>query len=455
LLVSAIGYFEEGKQLNALRLIRCFLVVCCMASEPLVTLSGEQARAELCAKRNGSGPIGGPENLTPAIGLKTTNSRLLLRAILQPEGLGCCWPSGAKGDSEQRGTGGYTLVEMVGVLAIISILAGMMIPGVVKRMDRAAYLREASDLVAVSNAVAMQVLRTKVIPAASTWSQTLPAWLDQPQSSITNNARGFARVYLIDTNGLLGTLSLPFTQNSSGISNAVNTARVMIVSSIARALPVASGTLSAASFNDIWNTVQMMKPATWTNWNGTGEELCVQRMNLQPLTHRLILVSRDKPPGRFAIDGSAGPAIPVDGVGWGAYYLDGTVVDLQDTNGVLQARQILKSDASYIFEGGAWRDQLAPIQDPLTPTNSPGTQFAEITRAFLDSPLPSVSHNSATQLGFVNFFYTYMWSYAQWADGNPCFTTGNPGNATQTSNYLLMQEAWADMNSYSNWLLGN
>ena len=47
---------------------------------------------------------------------------------------------------------------MVGVLAVIAILAAVLVPGIIKRLDYAAWAKETSDLGAISNALVLQVI---------------------------------------------------------------------------------------------------------------------------------------------------------------------------------------------------------------------------------------------------------------------------------------------------------
>jgi hypothetical protein len=69
-----------------------------------------------------------------------------------------------------------------------------------------------------------------------------------PTSAISTNSRRYARAFLIDPNLRVGTnggAPLPYVQDANGSINPVS-ARVMIVSSLAQALPVSSGVPYAA-----------------------------------------------------------------------------------------------------------------------------------------------------------------------------------------------------------------
>src|SRR5207245_3528179 len=126
-------------------------------------------------------------------------------------------------------------------------------------------------------------------------------------------------------------------------------ARVMIVSSLSRALPIATGVPTSTEFNAIWSTSEGAKPttATWTSWAGTGDDLRIKKLNLQPLFYQVILVdhrSDTNTPPWFSIDNSSTNAVPQGALGLNRYYIDGSVLGLgyTDLNGVgqLQSRQL-------------------------------------------------------------------------------------------------------------------
>ena len=174
----------------------------------------------------------------------------------------------------------FSLIELVGVLAIIAILASLSVPVVLRRLDQAARAKEAADLSSISNAIVLQILSTKTIPNAAGLPQAAASWARFPVSRISTNNRGFARAFLIDTNGWFGTAAgaLPYVQTTTGAANAPTNARMMVIGTIGTALPVASGKLSSTAFNAIWNTPAGTKPSTWTAWRGKGEDLLIQRL---------------------------------------------------------------------------------------------------------------------------------------------------------------------------------
>src|SRR5258708_5886555 len=67
----------------------------------------------------------------------------------------------------------FTVVEMIGVLAIIAVLAAAIMPNVIRKIDRATLQRETTDLSAMGNGLIRTVLATKQIPAQSSLADAM------------------------------------------------------------------------------------------------------------------------------------------------------------------------------------------------------------------------------------------------------------------------------------------
>jgi type II secretory pathway pseudopilin PulG len=247
----------------------------------------------------------------------------------------------------------FSLLEFIGALAILTILASIITPVVIRRLDQAARAREISDLTAISNALVLQMLKSNTISSASTWATDAATWTLLPVSAISQNPRHYNRVLFIDTNGWLGTVSLPFTQGIGGTTNAPAQARMVIVSCLSgtNGVSQSSGSLAASLFNDLWNTPQGYKPNTWTNWRGNTEDVFVQRLNLQPLFHRVMLFNQTGSTNScaYAINGSSTAIVTNE---LNSYYLDGTILGLYTNGGAtatLQTSETVNRDLSRLF----------------------------------------------------------------------------------------------------------
>jgi hypothetical protein len=216
----------------------------------------------------------------------------------------------------------------------------------------------------------------------------------------------------------------------------------MIVSTIAQGpLPVASGAPGTASFNDIWATPQGSKPSTWSGWAGTGGDLIIQRINLEPLFHRVILVSGVGGPGYFSINTNLSnlAPVPAGASGTNTYYLDGTVLNLSSNNNSFQAQVVVRDDLSRIFEYGVWQNQIN-VGITNSPPSSYGIGWLAVTFCNAGwSPNANAQTPQAT-LGVLN---SYMGGYTAWANTSPPFISPSvSGNwlqqfITWIANFLL------------------
>lgn len=150
----------------------------------------------------------------------------------------------------------FSLIEVVGVMAVIAILAAMLVPAITKRVDFAAWSSESASLSAMKDALVLYVLRSNTIPSSTTWTTNISKQLGLAPSEIATNRRNLSRAFLIDNSGWLGTVTLPYTVAPGGVTTTPSRARLMIVSTIAKGpLPVASGAPGTASFNDTAESV--------------------------------------------------------------------------------------------------------------------------------------------------------------------------------------------------------
>jgi hypothetical protein len=338
------------------------------------------------------------------------------------------------------------MIGNIGTLAVIAILVGVTAPSVIKRVDRAAWTRETTDLQTIADSYTQYILRNHRLPAAASldWATNIANYMSLPVSSITTNSRRFARAFLVDTNLSINGAGLPYTQTTNGTPTKPVSARVIIVSSLARALPtniVSGAALSTTEFNAIWDAPEGAKPSTstWTSWAGSADDLRIKRLNLEPLFYQLILVDRDTAnPAFFSIDSTLMPVPTTNSPpGWNRYYLDGTIVGLHTTNGVVQSRYSLKRSISFVFQSGSW-----PQETPSRPAFSgTGSDFVNHALGFFSSRTnPYPQSVGASQESVMMAMYAFMFDYTLWANECPHFSDhGNPGAPTSVPEYMLLR----------------
>src|SRR5439155_22575942 len=101
------------------------------------------------------------------------------------------------------------------------------------------------------------------------------------------------------------------------------------LSTIAIALPYSNGGINSANFSSIWNAANYTKPSFLSSWTGKGDDLVIQRINLDPLFHHLILTTRDTSTAAgYSVNSSSRYSVPNTTNGLDSYYLDGTAIGL-------------------------------------------------------------------------------------------------------------------------------
>jgi type II secretory pathway pseudopilin PulG len=322
----------------------------------------------------------------------------------------------------------FTLIEMIGALAVVVILASMAVPVAVRQIDRAAWNAEVATLSSISNAIVMQIIRNKTVSSTNTWASDAAYWAGLPPSRITTTPRNYSRAIFMDTSGWLGSTALPFTQPNTGTTMPTS-ARLMILSTISTALPSSLG-----SFNTIWNTPEKTKPTGggWTSWTGKGEDIVIQRVNLQPLFHRVVLFNRDPSATcNFSIDTTNLVQVNPQYEG---YYLHGSVLGMY-TNTSLILSEIVNKDECRLFEGGIWSDRIGG-GPPSTFSGS--TNLDQIAYAFVQSPSPTSTKRGDNTIGVADMLLSYMISYSSWANMSPCFSFSGTGQTKFVPQYNLM-----------------
>ena len=269
----------------------------------------------------------------------------------------------------------FSLLEMIAVLAVIAILAAVLIPALIKETDKLVADQESASLQSLAAALQNNIVRTRRIPADGSgpdWATNIAAEAGLNLAAVTSNFRRQPRIFLIYTLGF-GTLTLPYTQPSSGIPTNPPSPRFMLLSSLGTPLPAAlTSRPSTSDFNNLWNSTPTAFPVTiaGTTWGGDPRDVTIQRISLSPLFVRLILnTNNDTVNAYYAIDQALGNTINlVSNVS--AYYLQNSILSLYTTNSsTLDSQQILTRDISFVYDQNAWRDTITSVS--ISTTNPP------------------------------------------------------------------------------------
>lgn len=263
------------------------------------------------------------------------------------------------------------MIEMLGVIAIMAIIAAVLLPNIARRISRTNGDKEDQALSVLADGLMRYVQANQAVPGSSSWYSNIATYtglnvnevqrVDPDDSSST-------RVYLINPSFSPGSPSSSpvWTQTSTGAVSTAN-ATVMIISThkSSLTLPVSSGAASSQSaFDNIWNwnydASTKSPPSGWASpWTGNGEFLHVKRINFTPLFQRVTFSNTDYPtnyPQRQVGTASAttlNSAAAID-----AYYLMGTALKLYKASGAgstLDISHTLQNGVNFLYESNRWR----------------------------------------------------------------------------------------------------
>lgn len=163
----------------------------------------------------------------------------------------------------------FTLIELIGVLAIIAIMASVLAPNMLRSLDRAAVRAEYETARQLGSQVELHLRDRGALPAAGTWTADIAAYSDLAAIDIQRNKRLNNRLLVYDTS------STPFP-------------RALLLSSMRAGLNLPNAATVSANFQTIWQTADEAVPSTlnWAGWNAvanSGDYLVIERMNFRPI----------------------------------------------------------------------------------------------------------------------------------------------------------------------------
>lgn len=265
---------------------------------------------------------------------------------------------------------GFSMIEMIGVLAIMAVIAAVITPNLSRRISRQNGEREDQSLAMLGESLIRSVRTTQTIPGASSWTTNIAAQTSLSPNDVryvnpADTASG--RVFLIHSSftptNSSGTDPL-WTQGASGASSVTN-AKIIILSShkSSLTLPVSSGRASSAAvFDAIWDwnydAATGSPPSGWpAGWTGNGECLHVQRINLSSLFYMATFSNMHSPTNYpyYQVGSAAATSMNSTNV-LSAYYLEGSFLRVYFTNGTtLHLTHTLRNSVNFVYESSRWR----------------------------------------------------------------------------------------------------
>jgi prepilin-type N-terminal cleavage/methylation domain-containing protein len=315
---------------------------------------------------------------------------------------------------------GFSLIEIIGVLTVLAILATAIFSATTKSIDIRVSRQETAVLQSFATALQNSILRNRYIPGTNDWYQRIADEMGVSTNAVLYNIRtpGSPRVLMIDPNISIGRAggSLPYQQGVGGSVPPSTNCRVMIVASLVpQQLPAAG--VAQANFAAVWDSTDGLLPSTgFAGWN--PDDLKIQRVNLSPLFVNLSLANNQSGVtlGQYQIDGVPSPVPGANGTN--AYFLKSTCLDLLSdvfSAGTTNTRLILDHDAAYFYAERVWRD--VPYAPVVLQTNAPFASMAEkISASASIMALSPYNINAAvTPPMAVNAISNFMYYYVPYA----------------------------------------
>ena len=172
----------------------------------------------------------------------------------------------------QRARAGFTLIEMIAVLAVMAILASVVTPNILHSIEVAAVKAEADTLHAFGTQMGLYMRDNRgamPVEGNGNWNVQLATYASLNSADVLTNKRQMARLYVIDP--------------------VVTNYRAMIISSMRSQVALPPWATARTNFQAIWNAPENTVPpgGGWGGW-GAGpspalnniEYLVIERVNL-------------------------------------------------------------------------------------------------------------------------------------------------------------------------------
>ena len=203
---------------------------------------------------------------------------------------------------------GFTMIEVIGVLAVMATLMAIIAPNIIERIDRLAQEKEAKNIQRIAEGVDAYLVSKLDFP--SNLNQLTPDYVPFGNTQTTTNERGYTRYF-----GVHPDLT-PFN-NGNGVAAAnITDLRYLLITDLTQnANPNLN---SAAQFDNWWNTDETSTP-----------DVIIYRGTIKPMFY-LVSLSAVGNGGSYSIDGNKTNSNPGSFPSYSNYHLRGTVVELSE-----------------------------------------------------------------------------------------------------------------------------
>lgn len=252
---------------------------------------------------------------------------------------------------------GFTLMELIGVMAVLAILSAAMAPSIFAAVDDAYSAAEDSNLQALADDLENYLLTRRSLPRASRpeWSAALATVSDRPVSAVLSNRRNFQRTLYYDPRFFsTSDVSFPGFVQTTGLAAAPVSPRLMLISNTRANAPQPA--MNSATFNAIWN----QDPGAAVV---ESSDVKIVRLNLGRHFQRVLMTNSAPALTGYSLDGGVSAAIAAnngttDGV-LERYVITGTTLRLFSDpypSGTLATAILVGTPIGlrYLSNGAAW-----------------------------------------------------------------------------------------------------
>lgn len=198
--------------------------------------------------------------------------------------------------SNQRG---FTLMEFIGVMAVMAILSAAMAPSIFDAMNNAYSEAEERNLGRLAEDLETYLLTTRSLPSptAATWSTALASVSDQPIAMVLRNRRNFQRTLYYDPRFFINsdTNFTGYTQ-VDGLASAPFSPRAMLISNMTA--NAASPAMNSATFDAIWDQTAGASVVE-------SNDIKIVRVNMARHFQRVVLSNAAGSQVGYGLDGSS------------------------------------------------------------------------------------------------------------------------------------------------------
>ncbi len=351
--------------------------------------------------------------------------------------------------------GGFSLLELIGVLSIMAIMISMAVPTALRYLRDAEQRAEFQTVAAIATALEEVILDRKLLPGTNDWVDLAARKLEQPPRILGATGSGAPRLLLYHPSSAIRPSATAWVQTASGFQGlSPGFDRMLVVSTLQSAFPAGVDFRSVATFDALWNTLPRQRPAGWTAADlPDPDDLQVARLDLGRLLHRVVInnTASDNSPARISLEANgtvfsvtrSNPATP-----WERSFIHGTGLNIYGPQGTLWECELITEDRTLYYNETGWGNET---RFAASRSASWSSSVATLVNDFLNASFASAS-NLQRPRAAIDELYRTMWTYMDWADAG--FLLGG-NNKRQAPDVYVVRSTVARLNQGTLNLIGS